>query len=244
VAVNSRSVSELVAALEALDAATTRAAVLHGLSDVLSPLGLSHLLITGLPQPEDGPWHREILYDGWPSEWLERYNSLGHFSHDPCARCSRHAHHPFLWSDLPREQMSKQQLLVMDEAKEFGLMDGMCVPIHLPLGAPAVVTAAGDRIEVVREELPILEMMCVQAFRAIRRLREGNSKTPKGKLTAREREVLTWIALGKSAEDIACILAISRHTVERHLKNIREKLFATNTVHAVMEAVRRREIRI
>jgi LuxR family transcriptional regulator, quorum-sensing system regulator BjaR1 len=82
---------------------------------------------------------------------------------------------------------------------------------------------------------------CVQAFRAIRRLHMGDEGSLHHKLTDREREVLTWIAAGKVAEDVACILGISKFTVERHLSNIREKYGATNTVQSVMEAMRRGE---
>lgn len=57
-------------------------------------------------------------------------------------------------------------------------------------------------------------------------------------ITHREAEILTWIAEGKSAEDVGCILGISRYTVERHLSNIREKLGVLNTTQAVVQAIR------
>lgn len=43
-------------------------------------------------------------------------------------------------------------------------------------------------------------------------------------LTAREAEVLSWIAKGKTNRDIAEILGISRHTVSKHLEHLFEKL--------------------
>lgn len=61
-------------------------------------------------------------------------------------------------------------------------------------------------------------------------------------LTDREREILTWIAAGRGVEDVACILGISKFTVERNMSNVRE-VDAVNTVHATMEAVRRGEVR-
>ena len=239
---NIYAVSRFAGALEKIDAATAPSGILEELFQVLRPFGFCHLLITGLPLPKDGPWQQEILYDGWPAEWLERYTASDHFSHDPCALRSRFAAQPFLWSELSYEQMTIEQLRVMNEATEFGLRDGLCVPIHLPLRTPAVVTSAGERVEIVGGDLPILEIACVQAFRAIRRLSLGVDEAPRCELTGREREVLTWIAAGKAAEDVGCILGISRYTVERHLGNIREKYGAINTVHAVMEAVRRGQI--
>lgn len=43
-------------------------------------------------------------------------------------------------------------------------------------------------------------------------------------LTAREREVLEWVAAGKTNRDIAAILGARPRTVEKHLERIYEKL--------------------
>ena len=43
-------------------------------------------------------------------------------------------------------------------------------------------------------------------------------------LTARERDVMSWLATGKTDRDIADILVISRRTVHKHLQRIYEKL--------------------
>ena len=44
------------------------------------------------------------------------------------------------------------------------------------------------------------------------------------RLTARERQVLTLVAAGRSNREIAAALVISEHTVARHLQNIFGKL--------------------
>ena len=45
-----------------------------------------------------------------------------------------------------------------------------------------------------------------------------------GALSAREREVLRHVALGRSNAEVAAKLAISPHTVRTHLHNIFQKL--------------------
>lgn len=68
---------------------------------------------------------------------------------------------------------------------------------------------------------------------------------PKGKrLTPREREVLSWIANGKTAWEISVILDISESTVISHLRNSRDKLETVNVVQTIVEAMRRSEIRL
>jgi DNA-binding CsgD family transcriptional regulator len=61
-------------------------------------------------------------------------------------------------------------------------------------------------------------------------------------LTAREREVLTWISLGKSAWEIGEILGIAKRTVDEHAQTASRKLGAANRTQAVAIAVRDRLI--
>lgn len=57
-------------------------------------------------------------------------------------------------------------------------------------------------------------------------------------LTAREAEVLVWIAHGKSNRDISDILGISPRTVNKHLEQIFVKLGVENRASAAAVAVR------
>ena len=57
-------------------------------------------------------------------------------------------------------------------------------------------------------------------------------------LTAREAEVLTWVAGGKSNRDIADILGLSPRTVDKHLEQIYAKLGVENRASAAALAVR------
>ena len=63
-----------------------------------------------------------------------------------------------------------------------------------------------------------------------------------GQLTEREREVLRWIANGKSLVDVGDILTVSERTVREHLVHSRAKLNATTTTHAVAKAIKSRQI--
>jgi DNA-binding CsgD family transcriptional regulator len=64
-------------------------------------------------------------------------------------------------------------------------------------------------------------------------------------LTARECDVLHWLAAGKTDRDIGSILGISPRTVQKHLQRIYEKLGVETRTAAVMRALalRRQPIR-
>jgi DNA-binding CsgD family transcriptional regulator len=56
-------------------------------------------------------------------------------------------------------------------------------------------------------------------------------------LTPREREVLRWVAAGKTDRDIAAILGISPRTVHKHLQHVYEKLGVETRTAAAMRAL-------
>lgn len=61
------------------------------------------------------------------------------------------------------------------------------------------------------------------------------------RLSPREREVLDWIASGKSNDEIAKILSVSIHTVRNHVKNILALLGVDNRTSAASLHLRSRE---
>lgn len=64
----------------------------------------------------------------------------------------------------------------------------------------------------------------------------------RGKLSAREREVLRMLASGATGSEIAEMLFLSRATVATHVRNAMVKLGAHTRVEAVVIALRRGEI--
>lgn len=60
----------------------------------------------------------------------------------------------------------------------------------------------------------------------------------RGVLSAREREVLHWIAQGKTGPEIAVILGISLCTVRVHIRHLLDRLGAANVAHLVAQAFR------
>jgi DNA-binding CsgD family transcriptional regulator len=75
-------------------------------------------------------------------------------------------------------------------------------------------------------------------------MRSGLLMTPLAHplLPGREREVLQWMAAGKSRQDLGDTLGISARTIKVHLRSAREKLGVLTMVQAVGRAIGRRII--
>ena len=57
---------------------------------------------------------------------------------------------------------------------------------------------------------------------------------PESALTVREREILRWVANGKTDRQVAAIVGLSHRTVQKHLEHIYTKLGVENRTAAVM----------
>jgi DNA-binding CsgD family transcriptional regulator len=126
--------------------------------------------------------------------------------------------------------------------RKIGIDHVMAVPIHVDrrflvsfvLNRSGTAFGARDLAEVVRPHLANLYRLAVS--------REGTRALPAdapfdraaAPLTPREREVLDWVAAGKTNRDIAAILGASPRTVEKHLERIYEKLGVETRTAAVM----------
>lgn len=210
----------------------------------MKALGYQACLITRLPAPHTMNWHAHIVANRWPQDWFERYNFAGHYRNDPCVAQCRRTADPFLWSQIDADELAAPARTVMGEATEFGLRQGICVPIHTPLSPPAAVTAAGDVIDTSPIAQQSVYLLARAALSAASRLAGRNAVMATARLSRREAEILQWFAAGKSAWEISVILSVSQHTILTHLKNIKQKLAAANIVHAVVEGLRRREIEL
>jgi two-component system, NarL family, response regulator NreC len=84
---------------------------------------------------------------------------------------------------------------------------------------------------------PSLTKLLVGDFLA--RADEDENKATMTALTAREQEVLALLAEGKSNDEIADALIISRHTVARHRENLMGKLGLHSRSELVKYAIRK-----
>ena len=85
-------------------------------------------------------------------------------------------------------------------------------------------------LDLVREPLSAL-------YRNLLARGRGTSGFAALPVTAREREVLTWLAAGKTDREIGDILGMSPRTVQKHLQHIYEKLGVETRTAAVMRAL-------
>ena len=226
-----------------LQQAPTASAVCEKLIGVTSAFGLTALMAGTVPQPGTpvGRQKDHILLCDWPVEWLERYVARNYVDHDPVVSRMKQLPGPVQWRDAADEiDVDRDGEVVMGDAGEFKLKDGLAFPLVTLDGQIVMVSLGGEQVEMSSQEFGMISLVATYAIgRAMQLLTETERTIEHIELTPRERECLTWAAAGKSEWEISQILGISEHTSEKHLLNAKFKLGAVNRVQAVAEAIRR-----
>jgi DNA-binding CsgD family transcriptional regulator len=178
----------------------------------------------------------------YPAAWQERYFARRYHEFDPVVTHARYIPRPFSWAQLAaRFELSTRQRLVLDEAADAGLKNGVSVALHGPWGRVAVVSFASRFADA--DALPhfnyfnLLASQFHVTFDArAQKLRGTAAETVH--LSQREKDCLRWTAQGKSSWDIGVILGISESTVTFHAKNAMRKLGTASRTVAVLRAIR------
>jgi LuxR family quorum sensing-dependent transcriptional regulator len=226
-----------------LQQADTPGAICEKLLGVTSAFGLTALMAGTVPQPgtPKGKQKDHVLLCDWPVEWLERYVARNYVDHDPVVSRMKHLQAPFQWRDATEEiRIDRDGEVVMGDAGEFKLKDGLAFPLVTLDGQIVMVSLGGEQVEMSGLEFGMISMVSTYAIGRAMQLAIAPEKTIEHiELTPRERECLKWASAGKSEWEISQILGISEHTSEKHLLNAKFKLGAVNRVQAVAEAIRR-----
>jgi LuxR family transcriptional regulator, quorum-sensing system regulator BjaR1 len=224
--------------VEALEAYTSVSDAMDALETGFGRFGFQTIIISGLPSP-DQRIAQLVLANRWPAEWFKLYTDKNYDRVDPVVRMCRQSISPFEWSEAPFDSVSEPGAAeVMNRATDYGMSRGFIVPIHGLSGYQAVISLGGIHLDLNSRSKPALHLMAMYGFERIRRLVDSKAPPP-ACLTRREREAISWAAMGKSAWEIGEILHITHRTAEEHLATAARRLGAVNRTHAVAIAIRR-----
>lgn len=213
-------------------------------SKSLHRLGFSRFMMTRLPAMNEKNAEPYIIARTWPDEWLGQYRTENYFWNDPVTKFSFGYAQAFTWAEA-RAQSTRTQaaLRIASEAKSIGMVDGLGFPMGDPSAAQAVVSLASDQlIRLPDSAKALIRMMCVSCeVRATELINKPPATLP---LTAKEREVLQWIANGKTMGEAADILGLSGQTVVTHVNHAKQKLDSMTVAQAVAKALSTRQIHL
>jgi LuxR family quorum-sensing system transcriptional regulator CciR len=147
--------------------------------------------------------------------------------------------HPVYLDELPNlVELGPRERANIAAYRAAGVVNGLGVQVFGPNGRNGIlaVELEHDTPRLPPEKLASLRWACQEMhLRYCELLVPTLGKLPV--LSARESEVLTWAARGKSNADIAEILGISAHTVDAHLRRIYLKLGVFDRMSAALRGL-------
>ena len=155
------------------------------------------------------------------------------------------------WSRSPAECGLAGDFVATPESLMFfdrnGLRSGACIGVFAERNRGRAIVALVGHPESSQAQVDaLIDRFHDTLFTVAAVMHQRLSSLPLGivrrSLTPRQREVLEWVAHGKTAADIALIMGISAPTVEKHLRLARETLGVETTAHAVVKAASLNEV--
>lgn len=182
----------------------------------------------------------------YPEEWMRHYSKNNYLDHDPTYRQALSQKSPFTWKKLLKEvPLTKKEILVLHEAEEVGLKSGVSLSVHGPHGEVlGFGFASTDNNEAPnRNQLSVLYALANQFHLAYSNF-QPKTCINRIKLSDKQRQLMQWMAAGKSRGVAAEIMGISDATVDDHLKSVFKKLNCNHHTTAVLKAIQLGLIRV
>jgi DNA-binding CsgD family transcriptional regulator len=176
---------------------------------------------------------------GYPEPYQAIYRDKGFIFRDPSVAYCQTQTKPLIWGE---GMYSADSYEIMEESAKHGLGHGLSVPVRDGPHAVSMLSLARDKpFESVAERRLVLtagELWANSVHAASKKLIVPEMERHlQPNLTPREREVLKWIAEGKSNSVIADFLKLSEATIEFHVRNLFAKLDVATRLQAAVVAL-------
>ena len=222
--------------IEQLDHKTDISALITAFQGLNEKFGLNCFMVGDPTQPKV-PREGRMWASTWPQEWLAHWMTQNYIAVDPIINQLLMRNEPIRWQDA-RRATDEIGIRILDEAAQFGLVDGFTVPVYTREGIIVGISIGAEKYELGRHDETCLHMAAIYFHAKLERLR-ARMMPPSStqRLTPRERECLSWVAAGKTDWEISQILAISEQTAHEYVQNALMKLKATTRAQAVATAI-------
>ncbi len=222
--------------------ATTVEALVALYRAAIHQFGFSHFIVTGLPS-QSQRFENLVLERFWPEDWMSHYVSHDYIRRDPVAIASAICRTPFTWKEakIRASELGAAGDRIMMEAADVGLRDGVCVPISVRSALAGCISLAGEAPMTEKDALAAVNVLSL-TFASRLQLLVDHRRHKGLTISDREREVLTWVAEGKTAWEISQIVGISESTVNKHIAGAMRKTGSVTRTQAVAKALTAMEI--
>lgn len=174
----------------------------------------------------------------YPPEWSGHYVANNYMLIDPIAIELMSNNAPFYWSQLIQEkgQLTEEANAMMAHAMDYDLVDGAGVSYLRNKGYLYAISIS-RKGPISSYDLDFLSKIYFIGAVLVDLYEQSHMRDGKDiVMSDREKNVITYAAIGKTDAEIACIMDLSVNTIRYHWKNIFNKLESYNRVFAIIRA--------
>lgn len=235
-------IREILAVIDDIEAQNNAHDTFNVFRSFTQSLGGTSLVVGKIVNPIiEGQSLTSFGFSDWPEEWQKRYIEENYVFHDPICKFALTTFDTFEW-ETAYEMASDFEKRVLEEGQKYSSPFGIAIPIRagdLPQG---IVSIGFDEAIPPRKVIAPIEMVAMHCYTHLLRLLNILEDPATETLTKREKDVLNFVAAGKTNWEVSKIYGISEHSVAQHMKNISRKMNAANRAHAVTLAIKSGQI--
>lgn len=187
----------------------------------------------------DGTHGFNIIHRGFARTVSEIYIDEGLGDQDPVPTMALRRGKPVRWMEAWGSiKPDSEQAIYLERTRAAGMGDGYTFPTYGPGGRNGCIAVGRVANARLLEEAPVDEMHLIAQSAHMRLCQLLPERPALSKpLSARELEILGWVARGKSNSVIADILELSGATVDTYLRRIYDKLNVSDRTSAAVRGV-------
>jgi DNA-binding CsgD family transcriptional regulator len=212
--------------------------VLDEMARQISAFGIQYFAI-GHHADTGNAFKQALSIDRAYQPWTKHFFSRGYGDNNPSMRGLLIGNGPLYWSEMAKlPKFGNFLSLSVNDAKEFGLTDGLHIPIVCPHRDTAFATLSGRDVDTSPAARISLHAIMLFTYSRLVRL-HALPQPATAKLTSREADCLSWVAQGKTDAEIGEILSISENTAHWHIEQAKRKFGVATRIQAVVEALQK-----
>lgn len=227
-------------ALANLRKAKTQKEIMEILTNLTIIIGANQFQMTPAPNcPLPSP-NRLLEFGNFLDEHKNIYRSEQEAIIDPCRHIALKFSGAVRWRTTFQTAKGIKEREFINKLREWGIKDGISIPIHGPNGPMAIFNFAAMRpLELSHDDEEFLQLIAILALQRIKQYiaKECVKRSNIARLTEREIECLTWVLEGKTNWEIGVLMGVAARTVQFHLANCQLKLNANNRIQAAVKAL-------
>ncbi len=194
-------------------------------------------------RPEQEPREQMMFVsEGFPQDFIDRLFDERLILVNPIPELASRTADPFFWSDIPSmTELVDEEEAFLDVLAEMKIGDGLAIQVFGPMARNGIFNVGFGKTRPDLDMRVLKELQLAGQLSHLAFIRMTPDYIPPAHgaatMTEREREVLEWIARGKSNSVIADILGISVHTVDTHVRRIFRKLEVNDRTTAAVKGL-------